>query len=798
MRLCKERREIVTWRQWSQQHSFNVGGQSASVSALSWGASEELLIGSSDLRLYETQGEETLIWSRQLSSPVEVALFSPDASLIASTARYDRLVKLWRRLSYGSDDVRFGSSYLAHPSTVTGIHWRALHSSEHNKENILYTTCVDNKVRIWTPTDPHSSQMLQLWAEINIQESIQPRHLNPTIKVNERYVFFIGSQEFKTAINAALETAGSQARQQKYVLEHLAEVSQRSPEVCVVLDNRGHMSAWGIENIGGKNRTPTDVFNFAHVENCNILLPQKMALTNDCIRFLSFCTDTHDMKFAVLVHYFDGKIVWKEGAIEEFFDPSPGKARLETKALWTGHEGSVKKIVRTVSGQALISRTNDNEGLIWKQRHGKDGMALARQSLLNSPEHIHRTWLMDDGQFTANLHHKSISLWDSRKFEAKQVARCEYQIEGKPLCLLQLPSPASNSPFRYLATISSRMRGIVWEIQLPQESGHDKEVAETKKPTMKRYCEFDLGLSSDLAFVVPIDPAGSAPILSGFLDTFAKDIALSYTNAGIVHTWTAKVDVEAGSVDWLLTSTVETGVDRPFLANGSSIRKIALVNASRNGLSIWDSRSGQLEFGKEYSAQELIQDLDWTSTPDEQSILAVGFPHKVIILAQVRYDYLNKGPAWAPIREIYIREPTPHPIGDSTWLGSGNLVIGAGTQLFVYDKLITASDEMITDLSIASHGHQFIDLFDVVSALNGPLPLYHPQFLAQCILAGKLALVSRIIVSLNKVLKFSDGEHVESLLNMPLEDFVADEQVRIVASILTCKLTGPGCLNFRS
>lgn len=716
-----------------------------------------------------------------MSSPAEVALFSPDASLVASTARYDRLVKLWRRLSYGSDDVRFDFSYLAHPSTVTGIQWRALHSSEHSSENIiLYTTCADNKVRIWTPTDPHSTQMLQLWAEINIQESIQPRHLDPMIQMNERYVFFIGSQEFKAAVDAAFEKSGSLAQQQKHVLEHLAEVSRRQPEVCVMLDNQGHMSAWGIENIGSKIRTPTDVFNFAHVENCNILPTQMTLSGNDCVRFLNFCTDSPNMKYAVLVHHFDGKIVWKEGAIEEFFDPSPGKARLDTKALWTGHEGSVKKIVRTVSGQALISRTNDNEGLIWKQRHGREGMALARQSLLNSPEHIHRTWLMDNGQFTANLHHQSISLWDTRNIEAKQVARCEYQIEGRPLCLLQLPSPDLKTPFRYLATISSRMRGIVWEIQLAEEPERTKDAVETRVPTMEQYCLFNLGLSADLAFVVPIDPAGSAPIMSGFLDTFAKDLALSYTNAGVLHTWTAKVDVEARSVDWLLTSTVETGIDRPSLANGSSIRKIAVVNSSRNGLSIWDSRSGQLEFAKEYNAQEMIQDLDWTSTPDEQSILAVGFPHKVIILAQVRYDYLNKGPAWAPIREIYIRESTPHPIGDSTWLGSGNLVVGAGTQLFVYDKLITTSDEMITDLSIPAHGHKFVDLFDVVSVLNGPLPVYHPQFLAQCILAGKLALVSKIIVSLNKILKFSDGDHVQSLLNISLEDFIVEEQVCVI------------------
>ena len=730
-------------------------------------------MASSNLRLYQTDDKETLIWSRKLSSPAEIATFSPDSTLIASTGRYDRLLKIWRRLSYGSDDVRFDFSYLSHPATVTGIHWRAAHPNCHAVENILYTTCADNKVRVWTATDPHASQVLQIWAEIDIRQSIQPRHLDPMHDSDARYVFFIDSHDFKSAIDGAYKSMDNDEQQRKHVLEHLTEISERKPEICVVLDDHGHMSALGMENIGKRARTTTDVFNFAHVENCNILHASKTAPSPGCVRFLTFCTDEHETGYAVLAHHFDGRIVWLEGRLNDFFDPTQGKALLHVKALWTGHEGSIKKIQRTISGQALISRTNDNEGLIWKQKHSKNGMALTRQSILDSPEHIHRTWLLANGNFSANLHHKSISLWNTRTFRAIQVARCEYKVVGKPLCLLQLPSPDSpdsTSSVNYLATVSSSMRGVVWEVDIP--SGSD-----TMQPTIRQFCSFDLGISDDLAFVIPVDPAGSAPIASGFLDTFAKDIALSYTNSGILHTWTAKVNAKVGAVDWLLTSTVETGIDRPFLASGSSIRKIALINESRSGLTIWDSRSGQLEYDKEYSAQEMVQDLDWTSTPDEQSILAVGFAHKVIILAQIRYDYLDKGPAWAPIREIYIRDSTPHPIGDSTWLGSGNLVVGAGTQLFIYDKLITTSDEMVTDLSLPTHGRASVDLFDVVALLNGPLPLYHPQFLAQCILAGKHALVSKIIVSLNKILNFSAGDHVDSLLDMSLEQFIVDEQV---------------------
>jgi WD40 repeat protein len=735
-------------------------------------------VGSTDLRLYQTDPEMILLWKRELSSPASLAEFSPDAGLIATVARYDRLVKLWRRLSYGSDDVRFDFSYLSHPSTVTRLHWRTSSNSEARTENILYTVCTDNKVRIWSAMELHGSQVLQLWTEIDVLQSIQPRYLNPS-QNHERYVLFIDGHDFSKAVAAAQEDTTQNAhRQQRDALEYLADISKRNPEVCVVFDSQGHMSAWGVETVGSRDRTANQVFNFAHVEDCNIIQGQTAAgPLAECIRFISFCTVGPEVKFATLVHYFDGRIVWMEGRIDELFDPSPGRARLHAKALWTGHQGSVKKVMRTIDGQALMSRTNDNEGIIWKQRHGKDGMALSRQSLLNSYEHIHRTWLIDDGQTTANLHHESLSVWNTASFEAEEIGRCKYQLEGKPLCLLQLPTPDSQTISRFLATISSRMKGIVWELRFPENSLTGVKRDNASRPILSELCTFDLGLEIDLAFVVPVDPAGSAPIVSGFLDTFAKDVAISYTKNGVFHTWAAKVDPMTRSVDWLLTSTVETGIDHPFLASGSSIRKIALVNSSRNGLSIWDSRSNQLEYDMEYNVQDMICDLDWTSTPDEQSILAVGFPHKVVILAQVRYDYIDKGAAWAPIREIYIRESTPHPIGDSVWLGSGNLVIGAGTQLFVYDKLVTTSDSMITELSVPAYGRTLVDLFEVVSAINGPLPLYHPQFLSQCILAGKLALVSKILVILNKSLKFSTEDHVNSLLGLSIQDLVEDDQV---------------------
>lgn len=729
------------------------------------------------MRLFETEYAASMIWDKTISSPAKFARFSYDATLIASTGVYDRLVKVWRRLSFGSDDVRFDSTYLHHPTTVTSLHWRRPHHREQTIDNVLYTVCADNKVRVWAPTDPHGLQVLQLWAEIDMLETIQPRVLQPSPHSRDRYAFIIDSRDFSSAAERAVEYA-KEGEKKHHALEHLIEVANRSPEVCVVLDSRGHMSAWGLENVGGKVRETTNIFNIAHVENFRFLFPNLGRVDQDYVQIFNFCDEEPRSAFTLLVHHFDGSIEWLEGRVDDVFDPSPREDRLTSTVLWTGHDGAIKKIVRNASGKALISRTNDNEGLIWKQEHSVHGTVMARSSTLNAAEHIHRTCLLEDGDFVVNLHHHSISLWDARSSFAKKLSSCSYNLLEKPLCLLLLPEHSSSTSTVHLAAITSKMTGLVWEIRLPWKGPLMTGSEELSQPTLVQYCAFDLHVSSDLAFMLPVDPAGSPALISGFLDTFAKDIAISYTNDGVIRSWTAKIDLQKSTVNWLETSVIETGIHRPSLASGSSIRKIAIVDGSRNGLTIWDSSSAQLEYEARYQSQEIVQDLDWSSTPDDQSILAVGFPHKVVILSQMRYDYLDAGAAWAPVREIRIGESTPHPIGDSVWLASGNLVVGAGNQLFVYDKKVDLTDDMTRGLTASIHGHAFKDIFEVVTLLNGPLPLFHPQFLAQCILAGKLAQVQRIIIGLYKALKFFvDGDRLDSFLSIPLIDFYYQQLV---------------------
>ncbi|KAG6073143.1 hypothetical protein E4U15_006559 [Claviceps sp. LM218 group G6] len=297
--------------------------------------------------------------------------------------------------------------------------------------------------------------------------------------------------------------------------------------------------------------------------------------------------------------------------------------------------------------------------------------------------------------------------------------------------------------------------GIVWELELPQylsTGSHDDETA-----SLSEFCRFDLGTAETPKYVLPVDPAGAAP---------------------------------GRRVVWLSTSSTHTGLVEIALASGSMLKKAALVNSTRSQLTIWDIGGSRLEFEQNYKTQHHVQDLDWTSTPDAQAILAVGFQHHVM-----RFDYLNKGPAWAPVHEINVGELTPHPIGDSAWLANGYLVIGSGNQLIVKDRRIDGGQSAITCVNHVDNAVSD-DLFDAVQKLNGPLPVFHPQFISQCILAGKWDLSRNIMLALYRTLKYIvPGDAVDDYLGIHVSSFYLssvplDDETNTIRELATVTTDG--------
>ncbi|KAI1825066.1 RAVE protein 1 C terminal-domain-containing protein [Xylaria intraflava] len=755
---------------WALQVSFEVEKGPTPIT-LSWGSSEELLIGRSSLWLYDTAlTPPTCHWKQTLSSPARAALLSYDSSYIASVGYHDRLVKIWRRLNFGSEEVHFEYGYLPHPRAVTSIQWRKPFHVDQTIENALYSFCADRTLRVWTSTDGTGGQSFKFWGKLDLGDTISQEpgtHAQPLI-----WAFIISQRDLANATEKVVQEQGNGQEKEDVALQYLLSIANRDTELCVVFDGNRNMSVWALENISSKQigAGTIDQVAFVKSKEFEFFGPSNAAPHVEILSYCSKCSG--DLR--IFFNYFDGKIEVFESNIADLLDPTSRPGRLVHRATWSGHSGAIKKIVRTFSGRAIVSRTEKGEAIVWNHQRNR----LLRHNIISETRHIHRISLLRGGRFVVFLHHDTVSVWDCRASTHKLLGECKYNIPGKPLCILVLPRQnAKEISIAHVATITSEQQGIVWEIRLPLDSS-SAEGAKTNghQPCVREFCSFELKGAEDLAYVLPADPAGSTPVISGFLDVFARDVAVSYTHSGRVEFWTARVDAARSRVEWLSTSSMETGVSEPALVSGSTMKKAALVNQNRTAVTIWDIRGARLEYEQDFENHNTVQDLDWTSTPDLQSILAVGFPYRVVLLSQMRFDYLNKGPAWAQIREISIRDFTPHPIGDSTWLSDGNLIIGAGNQLFLYDRQFEETSALITNVRTTHHGPISRDLFEVVQKLNGPLPIFHPQFLSQCILAGKHKVVKRILLALHHTLKFFvEGDTIDNYLGLDLAEFYIDK-----------------------
>ena len=213
------------------------------MQSLSWGRDDEILVGSNSISLWEICSERVL-WRKDLANPIKLAIFSHDATLVASIGASDRLVKVWERLNFGCDDVYFGFSYLPHPRAVTGLHWRRPFHKEETIDCVLYTLCVASILRIWAQVQ---NQDQQLWATIDIGSSIpipftesstEPESLSlskDVINSSERHVLILDSKVFTGAAESAVRTSGTNQKQVEN-LTRLTEIASRKPDIVVVFD----------------------------------------------------------------------------------------------------------------------------------------------------------------------------------------------------------------------------------------------------------------------------------------------------------------------------------------------------------------------------------------------------------------------------------------------------------------------------------------------------------------------------------------------------------------------------------
>lgn len=272
----------------------------------------------------------------------------------------------------------------------------------------------------------------------------------------------------------------------------------------------------------------------------------------------------------------------------------------------------------------------------------------------------------------------------------------------------------------------------------------------------------------------------------------SKNLVSIIDKNGYLNVYSIKADNHENpqSVEWIKAFSLHTNIKNCSKIIGSSIiNKLAVVDESGSKLCVFDLSSGLLEFEHLFQGRGKIEDIDWcvinTNTNNNENpaysvtnnvLLSVGFLRSVALFTQLRYDYTHKVPTYAIIKEIDISEYTTHKIGDSIWINNGYLVIGCGNQFFIDDRwfqLGSSSDHMVNNITrqlvkgfvtdnekdlvekdnIDTQKDAIFDLSDIVRILNGPLPVYHPQFLIQLLYMNQYELVKSILVKLFQAIR---------------------------------------------
>nr|POE92361.1 atp-dependent dna helicase recq [Quercus suber] len=433
---------------WVETLSLRREDRQDEAKCLSWGSEGEILVGGSrHLSLYSTSPasrtasqeisqpdgellpERRSLWSKAVASSVSQAIFSPSGGLIATTGSRDKLVKIWRRLSF--EEALFDFCYLPHGGVVTHVEWRPLDqhteerrgsgiSARHDEDpEVLYTIASDGILRVWRTGGLHDLEIVALLTSMDLVGAIpQSPSLSSKRKTASpaRYACILGFDTFSHAVTSSIARQLGNT-QVSHSLEHLKEVITKSPDVVLELDGQGRMSAWGLQSIGHKRRPEdSDVnvsFHVAHAEGLGLQITENTNAT--------LTAWFEDDMFNLIVHDFIGGISWWRGGIDTFFSPGAAtEKRLKLIATWHGQAANIKDIQYCHENSDLVSWTVNREPTYWTVTG--DGIQLTMSSRKiklpskddSSPAEGYQTGMSNPGITIANIDLVAMSSSDGK------------------------------------------------------------------------------------------------------------------------------------------------------------------------------------------------------------------------------------------------------------------------------------------------------------------------------------------------------------------------------------------------
>lgn len=816
--IFKPVNEYMSIPKWTEVLTVNV--DKSQINCLKWAVTEEELVVGSDksITLFHLRFEYGEIkvdkrWCQTQASAVCQLDITQDSSKIVSynSADYDYFAKVWIRTSYDDRNSSFDLTYMAHDKEqwLLSCRWRKKNLASSNSDNeeilasmvnirnmrsyipqyltesndVLYTITNDLVLNVWATYDFSGHRHLKQWAKFDLTKDLKSPFVAAMVIDNIYLQSTLVPAFSKYGITSEIST--------KFKSKDLSNL-----DLLLVL-GQSDVATYIILNI--ESNPPNNItFEKLGESANNKFLPNYERDTVNAIGTKVFLSQPGDHivsnpvtlgnvvvspkanNLSYLVH---DRLKSTIRMIEVSFDDSPqAKPTIKLLNKFQGHEKSIQKLVNSSSsyeGNIMLSILDfPDHNYLWEPlllipEENRD-MSINKCFRLNvtrsDNEAPHNQGIIDAilindicPPINGFRHHIAIviekggylSIWDCNGStmndkDAELISRVEI-----------------------LDSANDRITRVPQSFCLVGDSITSYNVL----------CVYDQNLIKSWGVIIDGETASvvhfpvAVNLLPGCYTGFVKisametflerDLAL-IDEIGSFKSIAAKYSSEKKMISWEQTIEIETGIEEAsFIQGASLINRLAIVDKSGLALTIWDSRSGLLEYKEEFPMEYgPVKHVDWTFIGEAGSsanaILAVGFSRFVLLYTQLRYDYTNRIPTFAVLKKIDISEYTSHEIGDMIWIDGGYLVIGGGNQFFIDDKWVelgqnltsNSLDSTIKQLLVGFNKDQNRFLIsNLAKILNGPLPFYHPQFLIQCLLMNEVKLVESILVKLLHVLR---------------------------------------------
>lgn len=682
----------------------------------------------------------------------------------------------------------------------------------------LYTITNEGRLTVWASYEYSDHSHIRAWTHTDIRDSFADRKVLGCI--------IIDNFQLQRALLPLLKTA----KQGSNIVDYLQRQNTNTIDLMVVFGSGGATAIYGIVNAG---QDPPNSVRFDRIDAMDLTLnehcfptylnvPEVDQSSPEAVQTLEFrisqknlvlskvcptSPDENDPLMAFMVHdRFNNTLRIVDINFADMLGSTP-RLGAHLVERFQGHTKSIRKIFKSQfynrKPEVLLSILNFAEhNYIWEplilDSSPTCRLSLSKKTRLGleecqKNEEKKGAWraliLNDVGTDDVDRRHLVVvfercgfvSVWNSVNGNADRIATLGTRVllpglekDEEPLSVLLYRLPMAN---QYGIIAILRNSTLAWVVDSEQMTMKNVKIEPFPKQDLHLVASIDADFRRVTeSLVSAIDRAGQLLIYGLNLDA-----------------------IDRGEIGWRETATIHTNIENADRLHGAArIHRFAVTDSSGLHLSIWDTKNCVLEYEEKFD--QPVRDLDWTyvgynedknetptGTTVPNAVLSVGFQKHVLLFTQLRYDYTNRIPPFAVLKKIDISEYTTHEIGDLIWLANGYLVIASGNQFFIDDKYVDLGssesfvDQTMRQLMVGYSGDTDskkqaifrIEINDLVKVVNGPLPLYHPQFLIQCLFFLHTSLVTTILLQLFKTLR--SGKAIEWDLGLSLDRVIASE-----------------------